>query len=64
MTDEHNGSYVVIAVIYQGHLALEITNVMFEALFGLHLDRKKVIAVLLKLLSRSVLVIESLLHLF
>jgi len=37
---------------------------MFEALFEFHLDREEVIVVLLKLLSGSVLVIESLLHLF
>ena len=64
LIDERNGNYVVIAVINQGHSALEITEEMFEAFSGLHLDREKVIAVLLKLLSGSILVIESLLHLF
>ena len=37
---------------------------MFEALSELHFDREEVIVVLLKLLSGSILVIESLLHLF
>jgi len=37
---------------------------MFEALSELQLDRGEVIIVLLKLPSRSVLVIEGMLHLF
>jgi len=56
--------HVIIAVIHQGYLALEITNIIFDALSELHFDREKVIVVLLKLLSGSVLVIEGLLHLF
>ena len=63
-TDECSGSHIVIAVIHQGHLAFEITDVMFEVLSGLHLDRKEMIIVLLELLLGSILVIESLLHLF
>ena len=62
--DERRGSHSVIAIIHQGHQALEITNVMFEALFELHFDCKEVIDVLLKLPSGSVLVIEDLPHLF
>jgi len=63
-TDECSDNHIIIVVIHQGHLALKITDVMFEALSRLHLDREEVIVVLLKLLSGSVLVIESLLHLF
>ena len=63
-TDERRGKHVVIAVIHQGHLALKIIDVMFEALFGFHLDHEEVIVILLKLPSESILVIESLLHLF
>ena len=37
---------------------------MFEALSSVHLDCEEVVVVLLKLPSGSVLVIESLLHLF
>jgi len=62
--DERCGSYVVIIVIHQGHLALEITDIVLEALSGLYLDCKEVIVVPLELLPRSVLVIESLVHLF
>ena len=63
-TDERSGSHVIIAVIHQGHLALEITDEMFEALFGLHLDREEVIVLLLKLPLGIILVIKCLVHLF
>ena len=43
---------------------MKIIDVIFEALFRLHLDREKVIDVILKLLPGSVLVIESMFHLF
>ena len=46
-TDERIGSHVVIAVIHQGHLALEITGVIFEALPRLHLDYEEVIIIFL-----------------
>jgi len=61
---ERNSNHIIIAVIHQGHLALEIIDIMFEVLSGLHLNRDEVIVVLLKLPSGSILVIESLLHLF
>ena len=61
-TDEHSGSHIIIAVIHQDQLMLEITDIMFEALSGLHLHRKEVIIVLLKLSLGSILVIEGLLH--
>jgi len=47
-TDEHCRCNIFIAVIYQSHLALEITNVMLEALYGLHLDGEEVVVVLLE----------------
>ena len=60
---ERNDNHVII-IILQGHLSLEITDVMFEALSGLHFDCEEVIAVLLKLPSGRVLVIKGPLHLF
>jgi len=61
--DEHNDSHVIAVAIHQGHLTLKITDVIFEALSELHLDHEEVIAVLFKLMSGSVLVIENVLHL-
>ena len=63
-TNERTSSHVVITVIHQGHLTLEITDEIFEALSGIYLDREEVIVILLKLPLESVLVIESMLHLF
>ena len=60
--DECGGSYIVVAVIYQSHLALEILIYCLR-LSGLHLDGKEVIVVLPQLTSGSVLVVEGLLHL-
>ena len=40
-TNEYSGSHIVIAVIHKGHLALKITDKMFEALSGLYLDLRK-----------------------
>jgi len=63
-TDEHNGSHIVIEVIHQGNFDFEITDKIFEALSGCHLDGEEVIVILLRPQSGSVLVIESLFHLF
>jgi len=63
-TDERSDNHVVIEVIHQGHLALKITNKIFEALSRLYLDCEEVIVILLRPSSGSVLVIESLFHLF
>ena len=46
-TDERGGTHIVIAVIHQNHLALEITDILFEALPRLHPDGEKVAFVLL-----------------
>jgi len=56
--------HVIIAVIHQSHLALKITNVIFEAFSVLHLDCEEVIVIPLELPSRSVLVTKSPLYLF
>ena len=47
LTDKRDDIHVVIAVIHQSHLALEIIDILFEALPRLHLDGEKVIVVLL-----------------
>ena len=61
---ERNSNHIIIAVIHQGHLALEIIDVVFETLPGIHLDREEVIDIFLQLSSGSILVEEGLLHLF
>ena len=63
-TDEHNSSQVIIVIIHQAYLAMEINDIVFEALSRLQLDFEEVIVVLPKPPSRSILMIESLLHLF
>ena len=63
-TDECCDSYILIAVIYQGHLTLKVIDIVFDALIGLHLDCEEVIVVLLKLKTRGILVVEGLPHLF
>ena len=32
------GDYVLIAVVYQGHLSLKIVNIVLQALPSFHLD--------------------------
>ena len=63
-TDEYCDNYILIAVIYQDHLTLKVIDIVLEALSRLHLDRKEVIVVLLKLTPRSILIVEDLPHLF
>ena len=63
-TDECCSSHVIIAFIHRGHLALKITDTVFETLPGLHLDYEEVIVIFLLLSLGSVLMVESLLHLF
>ena len=46
-TYERNDNYVIIAVIHQSHLALKITDILFEALPSLHFDGEEVAVVLL-----------------
>ena len=47
-SDECCSSHVVIVVIHKGHLALEITDIVLEALSGLHFDCEEMIVVPLK----------------
>ena len=54
-SNEH-GRNIIATVINYGHLALEITDVALECLSWLHLDCEEVIVILLKLLSRGVLI--------
>ena len=49
-------SDIIIVVINQCHLALEIIDVALEGLSLLHLDSEEVVSVLLKILSRVILV--------
>ena len=45
-TNEHGDTHIVIIVIDQSHLALEIIDIMLEALPKLHHDDEEVIVVL------------------
>jgi len=47
LTDERDDNHVVFAVMHQNHLALKITDILFEALLRLHLDGEEVVAFLL-----------------
>jgi len=55
-TDEGRG-YILVAVVYQGHLTLKIDNVVLQTLPNFYLDREKVVDVPLKFSSRSKLVV-------
>ena len=59
-TNEYYSSHVIIVVIYQGHMALEITDIVLEALSRLHEE----VIVALQFSSGSILVVEGLLHIF
>jgi len=43
-TYEHGDDHVVVAVGYQSHLTLEVTEILLEAFFGFHCDGKEVVA--------------------
>ena len=55
-TDEGRG-YILVAVVYQGHLTLKIDKVVLQTLPNFYLDREKVVDVPLKFSSRSKLVV-------
>ena len=59
-TDEHCRRNIFSVVIYLSHLALDITNVMLEALLGFHLDGEEVIDVLLEFVSGNELIVKKL----
>jgi len=52
-TDEGGSVYVLVAVVHQGHLALEIINVVLQTPSIFHLYREKVVVVPLEFPSRS-----------
>ena len=47
---------IVATIINHSHLVMNITNVAFDGLSWLHFDGEEVVAVLLKFLSRGVLI--------
>jgi len=61
-TNEGGGSYILATVVYQGHLALEVVDVVLQALPGLHLNREEMVTVPLKFSPRSKLVVECVGH--
>ena len=54
--------YVLVTVIYQGHLALEVVDVALQTLPGFHLDREELVTVPLKFPPRSKLVEKCISH--
>jgi len=42
-TDESGSGYVLIAAVYQGHLALKVIDVVLQTLPGFHLDREEIV---------------------
>ena len=62
--NEYVRNNFIVAVLKHSHLVLKITDVAFESLSWLHLDGEEVVIVLLKLLSRCILVEESIANLF
>ena len=52
-TDDGNNVYVLITVVYQGHLALKIVDIVLQTLPQFYLDCKKMIIVSLKFPLRS-----------
>ena len=46
LSDERSDGHVVVAVIYQSHFALKITDILFKTHSGLHLDGNEVNAIL------------------
>ena len=61
-TNEGGGSYVLATVVYRGHLALEVVDVVLQALPGRHLNREEMVIVPLKFSPRSKLVVEYVSH--
>jgi len=57
--NEYSWSDIIAIVIDQHHLTLKITDVALQSFSLLHLDHKEMVVVLLKLLSRGILVEEG-----
>ena len=56
--DEYGSGYVLVIVIYQGHLALKLFDVVLQTLPRFHLYHKEVVVVPMKFPLRSKLVVE------
>ena len=52
-TDEGGNGYVLITVVYQGHLTLKVVDVILQALPEFHLDLEEIVVVPLEFSSRS-----------
>ena len=52
-TDEGGYDYVFIAAVYQGHLALEVINVVLQTLPSFQLYNKEVVVVPLEFLREA-----------
>ena len=52
-TDEGDGGYILIAVVYQDHLTLEIVDVVLQALPNFHLNCEEVVVVPLEFSLKS-----------
>jgi len=55
-SDNKRDRNIVATIINHSHLVMNITNVAFDGLSWLHFDGEEVVAVLLKFLSRGVLI--------
>ena len=54
--DEGGCDYVLITIVYYGHLALKVVDVVLQTLPEFHLDREEVVVVPLEFSPRSKLV--------
>ena len=61
-TNEGGSGYVLVRVVYQGHLTLKVVDIILQALFGFHLGRKDMVVVPPKLPPKSKLVVECVSH--
>ena len=55
---------VFIAIVHQRHLALEVTDVVFQAFPWFHFHYKEIVFILLELNQRSKLVAEGVCYIF
>ena len=52
-TDEGGNDYILVTVVYQGHLILDVVDVILQTLPRFHLDGEEMIVVSLKFSPRS-----------
>ena len=57
-TDEDSDGFSLIAAVYQGHLTMEVVNVVLQTLPSFHLDCEKVVVVPLEFSPRSKLAVK------